>query len=115
MLLTGAQITKKGGVVATIFDPGKVTHIVTETSRSNTLKALGLKSLKEIPDSIPTVMWSWVSSGNKGSFDSPFLHAAFASRIDAGLSELTSRAKDKGRQKAIPLISAADVDMSLIS
>ena len=88
---------------------------MTETDARLTLKALGLKSLKEIPEHIPTVRWSWVVSGNKGKLAYPFLHAAFSTRIDAGLSELASREKGKGKQKEAPQVSPADADFSRIS
>lgn len=96
------------------YDPTTVTHIVTDATTRPTLKALGLKSLKEIPDNIPTVTWSWVISGygrsgyklrgkhdeeandTKGKanaidddeslLDFEFLHAAFPQRIHAGRS-----------------------------
>lgn len=105
------------------YDPTTVTQIVTDATTRPTLKALGLKSLKEIPNNIPTVTWSWVISGygrlgyNKGKgkrgeeandpkgkvnatdddeslLDFEFLHAAFPQRIDAGRS-WQSRGKGK--------------------
>ncbi|KAH9985908.1 hypothetical protein BJV77DRAFT_1071204 [Russula vinacea] len=87
------------------FDPATATHIVTEANEKNTLRALGLKSLSEIPLEIPTVYWSWVISGkqipgekDKQQMDYEFMHAAFPSRMDAG-RPLT--AKGKGKQIAI--------------
>ncbi|KAG2117714.1 hypothetical protein DEU56DRAFT_839003 [Suillus clintonianus] len=107
-------IIKHGGTLVPSYDPSTVTHIVTDATTRPTLKALGLKSLKEIPDHIPTVTWSWVISGygrsghykvkrdeeahtiTKGKakatdddeslLDYEFLHAAFPQRIDAGRS-----------------------------
>ncbi|KAG1852134.1 hypothetical protein DFJ58DRAFT_661386 [Suillus subalutaceus] len=108
-------IVKHGGTLVPSYDPTTVTHIVTDATTRPTLKALGLKSLKEIPDNIPTVTWSWVISGygrlgynklkgkrdgeandTKGNanatdddeslLDFEFLHAAFPQRIDAGRS-----------------------------
>ncbi|KAG0706233.1 hypothetical protein DFH29DRAFT_798644 [Suillus ampliporus] len=106
-------IVKHGGTLVPSYDPAIVTHIVTDATTRPTLKALGLKSLKEIPGHIPTVTWSWVISGygrsgyNKGKrdkeanttkgkakatdddeslLDFEFLHAAFPERIDAGRS-----------------------------
>jgi hypothetical protein len=85
------------------FDPATATHIVTETNEKNTLSALGLKSLSEIPLGIPTVYWSWVISGkaipgerDKQQMDYEFMHAAFPSRMDAG-RPITD--KGKGKQK----------------
>ena len=115
MLLTVKQITKKGGLVAETFDPGRVTHIVTETSAKKTLAALGLDALKDIPQYIPTVLWSWIVSGNRGQLAYTFLHAAFASRVEAGSNQLTVRVKDKGKQKAQLQTTTADADMSRIS
>jgi hypothetical protein len=98
-----AQIHKHGGTVLPKFDPETATHIVTETNEKNTLRALGLKTLSEIPLEIPTVYWSWVISGksipgekDKRQMDYEFMHAAFPSRMDAG-RPLTS--KGKGKQK----------------
>ncbi|KAG2151079.1 uncharacterized protein EDB93DRAFT_1083633 [Suillus bovinus] len=107
-------IVKHGGTLVPLYDPTTVTHIVTDATTRPTLKALGLKSLKEIPDNIPTVTWSWVISGygrlgyklkgkrdeeandTKGKanatdddeslLDFEFLHAAFPQRIHAGRS-----------------------------
>jgi hypothetical protein len=85
------------------FDLATATHIITETNEKNTLRALGLKSLSEIPMEIPTVYWSWVISGkqipgekDKQQMDYEFMHAAFPSRMDAG-RPLTG--KGKGKQK----------------
>jgi DNA polymerase lambda len=57
------QIVKHGGTLVPSYDRATVTHIVTDATTRPTLRALGLKSLKEIPDHIPTVRWSWVISG----------------------------------------------------
>jgi hypothetical protein len=96
------------------FDPAKATHIVTETNEKNTLRALGLKTLSEIPLEIPTVYWSWVISGkpvpgekDKRQMDYEFMHAAFPSRMDAG-RPLTG--KGKGKQKL-----AIDADQALVA
>ncbi|KAF8260079.1 hypothetical protein EI94DRAFT_1460835, partial [Lactarius quietus] len=56
-------IHKHGGTVLPTFDPATATHIVTETSQQMTLRALGLKTLSDIPHAIPTVKWGWVISG----------------------------------------------------
>ena len=98
-----AQIHKHGGTVLPKFDPATATHIVTEANEKNTLRALGLKTLSEIPLEIPTVYWSWVISGkpipgekDKQNMDYEFMHAAFPSRVDAGRSFAS---KGKGKQK----------------
>jgi hypothetical protein len=97
------QIHKHGGTVLPKFDPATATHIVTETNEKNTLRALGLKTLSEIPLEIPTVYWSWVISGksipgekDKQQMDYEFMHAAFPSRVDAGRP---LAGKGKGKQK----------------
>ncbi|EIW76555.1 hypothetical protein CONPUDRAFT_63239 [Coniophora puteana RWD-64-598 SS2] len=95
-------IVKHGGTLAPTFDPEVVTYIITDTTARPTLRALGLKSLTEIPQHIPTVKWSWaisvVSRAQKAADHVPnqilqredtlinfdFMHAAFAERIDAG-------------------------------
>ena len=86
------------------FDPATATHVVSETSQQMTLRALGLKSLAEIPQAIPTVKWAWVISGtavpgerDRREMDYEFMHAAFPSRIDAGRSFTDKRS---GKQKA---------------
>lgn len=63
---------------------------MTDAPKSITLRDLGLRSLKQIPEHIPTVTWSWVSSGNCGKLDFEFMHAAFAARIDADSSKAPS-------------------------
>ena len=70
-----------------------------------TLRALGLKSLSEIPLEIPTVKWGWVISGkpipgekDKRQMDYEFMHAAFPSRMDAGRSFTGDKSREK--QKA---------------
>ena len=107
------QIVKHGGTLVPKYDPATVTHIVTDAGIRHTLQALLLKSLSDIPDSIPTVTWNWVVSGygratkrklklsldgddRNGSeedrgdgnesdpLDFEFMHAAFSERIDAG-------------------------------
>jgi hypothetical protein len=100
---TCTQIHKHGGTVLPKFDPATATHIVTETNEKNTLRALGLKTLSEIPLEIATVYWSWVISGkpipgekDKRQMDYEFMHAAFPSRMDAGLP---LAGKGKGKQK----------------
>ncbi|KAI0296983.1 hypothetical protein B0F90DRAFT_1669646 [Multifurca ochricompacta] len=88
-----SYIHRHGGTVLATFDAETATHIVTETNEKNTLRALGLKSLSEIPLWIPTVKWSWVISGkpisgekDKRQMDYEFMHAAFPSRMDADRS-----------------------------
>lgn len=76
------QIQKHGGKLLPTFDPIAVTHIVTDAAVRPTLKALGLKSLEDIPNDIPTVKWDWVVSTSSGRRAYEFMHAAFASRID---------------------------------
>lgn len=115
-----------------LYDPMTVTHIVTDATTRPTLRSLGLKSLKEIPDHIPTVRWSWVISGygrsgykknmrakeanttkgkmkaadddddDESCLDFEFLHAAFPERIDAGRSWLK-----KGKGKQVPAVGQA--------
>jgi predicted secreted hydrolase len=98
-----AQIHKHGGTVLPKFDPATATHIVTETNEKNTLRALGLKTLSEIPLEVPTVYWNWVISGkpipgekDKQQMDYEFMHAAFPTRVDAGRPLV---GKGKGKQK----------------
>ncbi|KAH9175754.1 hypothetical protein EDB89DRAFT_1943923 [Lactarius sanguifluus] len=101
-----SYIHRHGGTVLPVFDPVMATHVVTETSQKMTLRALGLKSLSDIPLEIPTVKWSWVNSGkpipgekDRRQMDYEFMHAAFPSRMDAGRSFADS-SKNRGKQKA---------------
>lgn len=77
------------------FDPKVTTHIITDTSIPPTLRALGLKTLKDVPEHIPTVKWSWVLSViGKETYltkdeierrlEHTWMHAAFSGRVDAG-------------------------------
>ena len=80
-----------------------------------TLRALGLKALKDIPDHIPTVRWNWVltvigrDTLTKEEIDAKlrdvWMHAAFSERIDAGYTPHipTSHAsfRKKGKEKAV--------------
>ncbi|KII94194.1 hypothetical protein PLICRDRAFT_419236 [Plicaturopsis crispa FD-325 SS-3] len=92
-------IVKHGATLQATYDPSTVTHIVTDATPTPTLRALGLKSLYDIPHHVPTVTWRWILSGLgkaqrmkvvegqeepevKMAFE--FEHAAFAQRIDAG-------------------------------
>ncbi|KAL5478955.1 hypothetical protein ACEPAI_2242 [Sanghuangporus weigelae] len=75
------HLRRKGAIVIPSYDPETVTHIVTEASAAVTLKALGLKSLDEIPMYIPTLTWNWVTERRQSSPE--FWFAAFPSRIDA--------------------------------
>ena len=100
------QIVRHGGNLVPRFDASTVTHIVTDAQKGPTLRALGLKSLDNIPDHIPTVKWSWVVScigatlGNVADAGPGeiWLHAAFSERIDAGIHRVNPllKAKEKG-------------------
>ncbi|KAG2363625.1 hypothetical protein BDR07DRAFT_1450633 [Suillus spraguei] len=135
-------VIKHGGTLVPSYDPTTVTHIVTDATTRPTLKALGLKSLKEIPDNIPTVTWNWVISGygrlgnnkfkgkrdeeandtrgkanvtddDESLLDFEFLHAAFPQRIDAGRSW-----RKKGQGKSIQAkgqVSTSANDLGLAS
>ncbi|KDQ56029.1 hypothetical protein JAAARDRAFT_79538 [Jaapia argillacea MUCL 33604] len=83
-------ISKHGGTLVPEYDPTTVTHIVTEASERPTLRALGLKSLKEIPNHIATVKWSWVISGYAKSA------GTLSKRQGKGKAESEPRANTKG-------------------
>ncbi|KAF8624035.1 hypothetical protein AX15_006059 [Amanita polypyramis BW_CC] len=103
-------IVRHGGNLIPKFDAAVVTHIVTDAQLRPTMRALGLKSLDDIPDHIPTVKWSWIVSGigrtlgvlEGGSSDvkleEVWLHAAFSKRINAGISRASS-SLSKGKMK----------------
>jgi len=97
------------------FDRNVTTHIITDANVGATLRALGLKSLKEIPEHIPTVKWSWLLSvfGRESiltkdeieiKLGDVWLHAAFSERMDAGYRPRKVASlgllKGKGKERA---------------
>ncbi|KIM37902.1 hypothetical protein M413DRAFT_252511 [Hebeloma cylindrosporum] len=98
------------------YNPNVTTHIITDAPEGTTLRALGVKRLKDIPEHIPTLKWSWVVSGinhknslSKEEFDARldgdilFLHAAFHERMDAGRKPQPIAApsfRKKGKERA---------------
>lgn len=103
-----------GGNLLPKFDPTLATQIVTDAQVQPTLRSLGLKTLDDIPDHIPTVKWSWIVSGieragtNDVEPDEVWLHAAFSKRINAGVSRVmpfSSRNKMKDKTVDISNIS----------
>jgi len=95
------------------FDRNVTTHIITDANAGATLRALGLKSLKEIPEHVPTVKWSWLLSvfGRESiltkdeietKLGDVWLHAAFSERMDAGYRprKVASLGLLKGKGKA---------------
>ncbi|KAK2460439.1 hypothetical protein APHAL10511_007604 [Amanita phalloides] len=106
-------ILRYGGYLVPKFDPALVTHIVTDAQIHPTLRALGLKTLDNIPDRIPTVKWSWIASGIGKSrdtldgdvtLDKIWLHAAFSKRFDAGSPRvMPSSSKTRMKDKSIDI------------
>jgi DNA polymerase lambda len=109
-----------------------VTHIVTDAPEKTTLRALGIRSLKEIPDHVPTVKWTWVPSGlgavtttdgAEGGTEmevemdgDAWQHAAFHERIDVGVRfGSSSRVKGKGKDKAAVPTATTTEEISHIS
>ncbi|KAL0952633.1 hypothetical protein HGRIS_006880 [Hohenbuehelia grisea] len=111
-------ILRHGGTLLPVYDPAITTHIVTDGAEAVTLRNLGLKSLKDIPEHIPAVRWGWVAAGrdrrrrseNQGreeyelEMDDCVTNAAF--HIRHGLRAHQSRGKlkqgSKGKEKAKP-------------
>ena len=97
------------------YDPMVTSHIVTDALMRPTLRALGLKALKDIPDHIPTVRWNWVLTVigrdylTKEEIDAKlrdvWMHAAFSERMDAGyiphIPTSLSSFRNKGKGKAV--------------
>ncbi|PPQ72029.1 hypothetical protein CVT26_006719 [Gymnopilus dilepis] len=88
-------IVRHGGNLMPNYDPAVTTHIITEAQVLPTLRALGVKRLRDIPDHIPTIKWTWVLSvlGREGSLSkeeiddklgTAWMHAAFSERMEAG-------------------------------
>jgi hypothetical protein len=90
------------------YDSSVVTHIVTDAGERSTLKALGLKFLREIPEHIPIVKWSWIIAGSRVEHYDPEgryaeEHATFPSRIydpDWERKKKLQMQKAKGKSKA---------------
>ncbi|KAI0726960.1 hypothetical protein C8Q72DRAFT_925894 [Fomitopsis betulina] len=112
------HIVKHGGVLVPVYDPAVVTHIVTTNRRTSSellAQRLGIRSLDDIPDHIPTVTWSyinelWIRGGDKqieGSDSSipvdyePMFHAAFTKRLNAGIPHLMSKAPKPQKTTAL--------------
>ena len=109
------QIVKYGGNLMAEYDPKITTHIVTDALTRPTLRALGLKALKDIPDHIPTVRWNWVltvigrAALTKEEIDAKlrdvWMYAAFSERMDAGytphIPTSLSSFRRKGKEKAV--------------
>ena len=109
------QIVKHGGNLLPEYDPKVTTHIITDALMRPTLRALGLKALKDIPDHIPTVKWSWVltvlgrATLTKEEIDAKlrevWMHAAFNERMDAGYTPYVPTSlpffRNKGKGKAV--------------
>ncbi|KAJ7123756.1 hypothetical protein C8R44DRAFT_620870 [Mycena epipterygia] len=91
-------IVKHGGNLFPVFDPALVTHIVSEASEGPTLRALGLKKMKEIPRHIPVIRWNWVVSGMESDYPGPlFNFAAFKDRVPEVSPVRTTKGKSKQR------------------
>ncbi|KLO15599.1 Nucleotidyltransferase [Schizopora paradoxa] len=92
-------VVKRGGTLITKYDPELVTHIITLTpSKVSALKALGLKTLAEIPDHIPTLTWDWVTTRPAGKLDHEFMHVAFG-RFDADSSKAAEYSEKRKKAK----------------
>jgi hypothetical protein len=52
---------KNAGAVVPTFDANVVTHIITDLNASRTAKMLGYKDIQEVPLSIPTLDYKWVT------------------------------------------------------
>lgn len=106
-----------GATLIPEFDVNAVTHIVSDASEATTLKVLGLKSWKPLPDHIPTVKWGWMvvamtrpSSMSKADVDRVLReklcdHAIVSDRMFAGMEPIVRRSginknvKGKGKEK----------------
>jgi hypothetical protein len=107
------------------YDPLEVTHIVTDATEKTTLKALGLKSLPQIPEHIPIVKWSWVIAGRKVENYDPDGrvaedNATFPSRIfdpnwEWKKKERERKEKEKGKAKEEVVSEGPSDEISRIS
>ncbi|KAF8513529.1 hypothetical protein JB92DRAFT_2923156 [Gautieria morchelliformis] len=97
-------IARSGGQVATHYDPEVVTHIIPggrTITLKKTLRALGIRSLSEIPSNIHTVKWDWIVSGlGTGIPDSEIMHESYKQRIAHKYPKREERIDIKGKGKA---------------
>ncbi|KAG6826943.1 hypothetical protein H0H92_013820 [Tricholoma furcatifolium] len=118
-------IVRHGGNLLSRYDPSITTHIITDAAAPATLRALGLKDLRDIPDHIPTVKWDWIvkamgrlshtAKDEKVDMGHAFLDAAFADRIDVGKPERRINISAKGKVKVSHQASENNEDFSRIS
>ena len=94
------------------YDADKITHIVTETSARQTLRALSLKSLDQIPMNIPTVTWDWINKGLPSGME--FMSAAFPSRIEASPDYFEKKNRLGQKRTKVAVMNPADEDYSRI-
>lgn len=105
-------IVRHGGNLVPVYDPSVVTLVITDAQTRPTLRAMGLKHLRQIPDHIPTVAWPWMVSAisrakvlDKNELEERmhsdlWIHAAFSDRIEAGPNLYYSSAQnDKIEEK----------------
>lgn len=59
------QLARHGATIIPKYDPTKVTHIVTNAYKRLFLEKVGLKSVDEVPSTIPILRWEWVISGRR--------------------------------------------------
>ncbi|KAF8181108.1 DNA polymerase lambda [Pholiota molesta] len=108
-------IVKHGGNLMPEYDPEVTTHIIAEAHAGPTLRALNLRSLKQIPNHIPTVKWPWVltamdvQSCSQDEIDRKLgdysRYAAFVERIHAGCEVSVAKSvptfRSKGKERAL--------------
>jgi len=102
-----------------------VTHIVTDATEKTTLRALGIKSLRQIPERIPIVKWRWVIAGPRAENYDPEGriaedNATFPSRIydpnwERKKAEREQKAKNKGKARDEVVSEGSSADASRIS
>ncbi|KAJ7271147.1 hypothetical protein C8J57DRAFT_1320897 [Mycena rebaudengoi] len=58
-------LVKHGANLFPVFDAERVDYIVTDAQLGPTLRALGVRTLRDIPSHIAAVKWKWIGSGFK--------------------------------------------------
>ncbi|KAJ7092439.1 DNA polymerase lambda [Mycena belliarum] len=106
------MIVDYGGTLFPVFDPERVTQIVTTAmSPLAMVRACGLKRMKDIPAHIPVLNWDWVLAVMDNGESGPlFEYAAYPERVPE--IEYPRKGPGKGKQRARPDQSA---DLSRIS
>ncbi|KAH8092177.1 hypothetical protein BXZ70DRAFT_951513 [Cristinia sonorae] len=74
-------LVDRGATLLPTYDPETTTHIITNASKGTFLEAIGLRSLKDIPEHIPVLKWEWIISHRNGEMGKWYDYASFRQRV----------------------------------